>query len=43
MNQTPFYWNQPLADQLLETVLLVLAVAFLAWVLRLAFFDHDGD
>ncbi|MDO5056063.1 MAG: hypothetical protein Q4E06_01895 [Lautropia sp.] len=42
MNATPpFFWNQPLGDNLIETALLVLALLFLGYVLRLAFFDHN--
>lgn len=37
------YWNQSPADNLLETVMLVLALAFLCYVVKLAFFDQDGE
>lgn len=36
-----FYWNQSFADNLVETVMLVMTLVFLGWVIKLAFFDKD--
>lgn len=35
------YWNQSLNDNILETAMLLLAVVFLCYVVKLAFFDKD--
>lgn len=34
------YWNQSIHDNVLETLMLVMAVVFLCYVIKLAFFDH---
>lgn len=41
MKKEIFYWNQSPQDNVLETVLLLLAVLFLCYVVKLAFFDKD--
>ena len=41
MKKEIFYWNQSQQDNALETVLLLLAVLFLCYVVKLAFFDKD--
>lgn len=43
MKTAPLYWNQPLADNLLETGMLLLTIVFLCYVIRLAFFERDDD
>ena len=35
------YWHQPWQDNLIETLMIVLVLAFLAYVVKLAFFDRD--
>ena len=41
MNNEIFYWNQSPHDNLVETAMLLLAVLFLCYVVKLAFFDQD--
>ncbi|WP_264755582.1 hypothetical protein [Psychrobacter sp. FDAARGOS_221] len=40
MKQT-MYLNQSLTDNVIETVLLVLALLFLVYVIKIAFFEQD--
>ncbi|WP_281256736.1 hypothetical protein [Neisseria iguanae] len=35
------YWNQPWQENLLETAMLLLVLIFLAYVVKLAFFESD--
>lgn len=42
MTKEPLYWNQSLQDNVIETLMLLLTLAFLAYVLKLAFFEPDG-
>ncbi|WP_019673079.1 hypothetical protein [Psychrobacter lutiphocae] len=42
MKQT-MYLNQSLADNAIETVLLVLVLVFLVYVIKIAFFEQDVD
>ncbi|MDO5058749.1 MAG: hypothetical protein Q4D82_02265 [Neisseria sp.] len=37
------YWNQAFSDNLIETVMIVLVLAFLAYVVKLAFSDYDNE
>ncbi|MDO5356097.1 MAG: hypothetical protein Q4E77_01200 [Conchiformibius sp.] len=37
----PLYWNQSWQDNLTETLMLLAALLFLAYVVKLAFFEHD--
>lgn len=37
------YWHQPWQDNLIETLMIVLVLAFLAYVVKLAFFDRDDE
>ncbi|MFC5921411.1 hypothetical protein ACFPVS_11955 [Neisseria weixii] len=41
MKKDIFYWNQNLYDNIVETVMLFLALLFLCYVVKLAFFDKD--
>lgn len=41
MKQEILYWNQSLRDNIIETVMLLLALGFLCYVVKLAFFDQD--
>lgn len=41
MKQEILYWNQSLRDNIIETVMLLLALWFLCYVVKLAFFDQD--
>lgn len=41
MKQEHLYWNQSLQDNAIETLMLLLALVFLAYVIRLAFFEPD--
>lgn len=41
MKKELLYWNQPIQDNLIETLMLLLALGFLAYVIKLAFFDKD--
>lgn len=41
MKKEMFYLNQPLSENLVETTLLLLTLLFLAYVVKLAFFDHE--
>lgn len=42
MKKEVFYWNQSAHDNAVETAMLLLAVLFLCYVVKLAFFDDDG-
>ncbi|UOP04832.1 hypothetical protein [Conchiformibius kuhniae] len=35
------YWHQAWQDNLIETLMIVLMLAFLAYVVKLAFFEDD--
>ncbi|MDO4641103.1 MAG: hypothetical protein Q4A84_05295 [Neisseria sp.] len=41
MKKEIFYWNQSLHDNITETAMLLLAILFLCYVVKLAFFDKD--
>lgn len=36
-----FYWNQSINDNIIETTMMILAVAFLCYVVKLAFFEDE--
>lgn len=37
------HWNQSLSDNVLETAILLITIAFLCHVVKLAFFEKDDD
>ncbi|VEF01528.1 hypothetical protein [Neisseria canis] len=41
MKKEILYWNQSVHDNILETVMMVLVIAFLYYVVKLAFFEKD--
>lgn len=41
MKKEILYWNQSVHDNILETVMMVLVIAFLCYVVKLAFFEKD--
>lgn len=41
MKKEIFYWNQSVQDNVIETLMLVLTLVFLAYVIKLAFFEDD--
>ncbi|MDO5102876.1 MAG: hypothetical protein Q4D91_08280 [Lautropia sp.] len=43
MKKALLYWNQPIQDNLIETLMLLLTLGFLAYVIKLAFFEQDED
>ena len=41
MNKELLYLNQSVQENIIETVLMVLILAFLCYVIKLAFFEKD--
>lgn len=41
MKKDLLYWNQSPRDNIIETAMLLLALFFLCYVIKLAFFDKD--
>ncbi len=41
MNKELLYLNQSVQENIIETVLMVLVLAFLCYVIKLAFFEKD--
>lgn len=41
MKKEILYWNQSVHDNILETVMMVLVIAFLCYVVKLTFFEKD--
>lgn len=41
MKKDLLYWNQSFQDNLIETAMLLLTLGFLAYVIKLAFFEED--
>ncbi|MFV2029455.1 MULTISPECIES: hypothetical protein [Neisseria] len=43
MGKNPFYLEQPLSENIIETVLITLTLLFLAYVVKLALTDDEND